>query len=109
MKELYNPLVRRVHFTGDSLCLFQGLQTDENAGPNLEVIAAPDGYSLNLKRALETEVNRISMAKSDSGTVDCGRRAAGRTANIFLEMQLRSATGRSKIPDPFDPYPSDDE
>lgn len=85
------------------------LQADENAGSHLEVIAAPDSYRLNLKRALETEVNRISMAKSDSGTVDFRRRAARRTANFFLEMQVRSATGHSKIPDPFDPYPSDDE
>jgi hypothetical protein len=100
--------IQATHF-GVNLLLFQVRQADENAESNLEVIAAPDGYRIDLKRALEKEVNRISIATSDSGTVDCGRRAAGRTANISLEMQLRSATGRSKILDPFDPYPSDDE
>jgi hypothetical protein len=33
----------------------------------------------------------------------------GGTANISQEMQLRSASARSKVFDPFDPYPSDDE
>jgi hypothetical protein len=50
-------------------------------------------------------------ATSDSGkvevrTVECSRRG---TANISPDMQLRSASVRSKIFDPFDPYPSDEE
>ena len=94
---------------------FQVLQADENP----EGMAVPDGYSVNLKRALEA--SQITLATSDScknrkvevSTVGC---RGGGTANISSEMLLRSATVRSKISErrkvlhPFDdPYPSDDE
>ena len=114
---LYGTNFSLFTITVDSLWRWSlGFQDDKAdlAKSYLKGTVALADYHTTLERALEKmDASRIiqNNSTSDSGkvevrTVGCSR---GGTANISPEMQLRSVSVRSKIFDPFDPYPSDHE
>ena len=61
-------------------------------------------------KSTKSETSKVNNIVAESRYVFAlNGSSRGGTANISQEMQLRSASARSKVFDPFDPYPSDDE